>query len=192
MALEPQFRFLVRGSALLISLLTLWWFVLLGPMLYLLKSATSIFVSIEENSSGAWTLRVPFEKTLPPTPQQPISRQIRSIDIDMTRSDATMFIFGLPLYWSIILAAPGLRRNVRPLILGTLVMSAVEIALLLGYAEITALSAASQLTGTGPVAEWIREVVFYLIVNVLPYGVPFIVALSLHSGLRTDAFSEGS
>jgi hypothetical protein len=192
MLLEPQVRFLLRGSALLICLLTLWWFVLLGPMLYLLKGATSVFVSIEENSSGAWTLRVPFVKTLPPTPQQSVARQIRSISIDMTRSDVTMFIFSLPVYWAIILAAPSMRRNVLPLVLGTLVMSAAEIALLLGYVEITALSAASQLTSTGHIAEWVRQVEFYLIVNVLPYVVPFIVALSLHRVLRNEVFPRGA
>jgi hypothetical protein len=192
MAFEPQTRFLLRGSALLICLLTIWWFVLLGPMLYLLKSAAGSFLSIEENSSGACTLRVPFETTLPPTPQQSASRQIRSIDIHMTRGDLNMFIFSLPVYWAIILAAPNTRRNLRPLVLGTIVMSVAEIALLLGYAEITAFSAASQLTGAGQVTEWVRQVAFYLVVNVFPYAVPFIVALSLHRGLYGEVFRRGT
>jgi hypothetical protein len=191
MVFEPQTRFLLRGSALLVCLLTFWWFVLLGPMLYLLKGAAGVFLSIGENSSGAWTLRVPFEKTLPPAPPQLVARQIRSIDVDMTRRDVTMFIFSLPVYWAIILAAPSTRRNVRPLVLGTLVMSVAEIALLLGYAEITAFSAASQLTGAGHVTEWVRQAGFYLVVNVFPYAVPFIVALSLHRGLRGEIFSTG-
>jgi hypothetical protein len=191
-AFEPQTRFLLRGSTLLIGLLTLWWFVLLGPMLYLLKSAAGGFVLIEENPSGDWTLRVPLEKTLPATPQQPVARQIRSVDFDMPRSDAITFTFSLPVYWAIILAAPGVRRNLRPLLLGTALMSAVELALLLAFAQITARGAASQLAGTEDAAgKWVHQVGIYLVVNVLPYAVPFVIALSLHRELRGEVFSLG-
>jgi hypothetical protein len=112
-------------------------------------------------------------------------------NIDMARSDVTMFIFSLPVYWAIILAAPDISRNVRPLVVGTLVISAAEIALLLGYVEITALSAPSQLTGAGRLSEWFRQAIFWVVVNVLPYAVPFIVALSLHRRLRREMFPEG-
>src|SRR5256885_772864 len=74
-ALEPQARFLLRGSALLIVLLTLWWFVLLGPMLYLLKGAAGAFVSIEETSTGDWSLRVPLDKIVAATPEHPVAQQ---------------------------------------------------------------------------------------------------------------------
>jgi len=191
MLFEPQTRFLLRGSALLVCVLILWWCVLLGPMLALLKNAAGHFLAIEEHSSGAWTVRVPFERTLPPSAEQPAMRQIRSIDIDMTRSDVTMFVFSLPVYWALILAVPGMGRNLRPLLLGTLVISAAEIALLLGYVEITAASAASQLTGAGHLSEWVRQLGFYLLVNVLPYAVPFVVALSLHRKLRREMFPGG-
>jgi hypothetical protein len=188
MVFNPQTRFLVRGSALLVCLLTLWWFVLLRPMTCLLKGAAGVFVSIEQNPSGGWTLQVPFEKTLPVTFHQSMARQIRHIDIQMTPEDVTMFIFSLPVYWAIILAAPNIRRNISALLLGTLLIAATEIALLLGYAEITAFSAASQLTGEESIPEWVRRLGFYLVVNVLPYTAPFIVALSLHRRLRSEVF----
>jgi len=70
MAFKPQTRFLLRGSMLLICMLTLWWFVLTAPMLYLLKGGVEIFLPIETNASGSWTLRVPLERTLPLTQQQ--------------------------------------------------------------------------------------------------------------------------
>jgi len=110
----------------------------------------------------------------------------------MTRSDILMFTFSLPVYWAIILASAKASDTVRALMLGTLVMSGAEIGLLLAYAKITALSAASQLTGDEPVFEWVRQVQFYLIVNVLPYTSPFIVALSPHSGLRSQGFARDS
>ena len=199
-ALKPQIRFLLRGSALLGGLLTLWWFVLLGPMLYLLKGAGEVFMHIEETPNGGWTLRVPLEKTLPATPQHPFAQQIHSIDFDMPRSDTIAFTFSIPVYWAIVLAAPGLRRSLRPLLLGTALMSVVEVAMLLVFAGITARNVASQLGGTGgttgdvtgdAAGQWIRHVGEYLIANVLPYAVPFVLALSLHRELRAAVFPWG-
>ena len=188
--LKPQTRFLMRGSALLVGLLSLWWFLLLSPMLYMLKGAAGVFLPIQENASGDWTLRVPLERTLPATPQQPVAQQIHSIDFDMPRGDATAFTFSLPVYWAIILAAPGVRRNLRPLLVGTAVMAAVELAMLLVFAEISARNSAAQLAGGGGdvVAGWARLLGGYLLATVLPYATPFVVALSLHRGLREEIF----
>ena len=183
--LEPQIRFLLRGSALLIALLTLWWFALLGPMLYLLKGAAEAFVSIEETPAGDWTLRVPLEEILPATRQHPVAQQIRSIDFDLPRGDAIAFTFSLPVYWAIILAAPGWKRSLRPILLGTVLVWAIEVALLLVFAQITARNALSQFGGIADTdGRWIRHVAEYLVVNLLPYIVPFAVALWMHRELR--------
>jgi hypothetical protein len=191
-AFEPQARFLLRGSTLLLGLLTLWWFVLLGPMLYLLQVAARGFVLIQENPNGDWTLRVPLEKTLPVTPQRPVAQQIHSVDFDMPRSDAIAFTFSLPVYWAIVLAAPGARQSFRPLLMGTALMSAFELVLLLIFTQITARTAAAQLTGADDAAgRWFRHAGEYLVVGVLPYAMPFVVALWLHGGLRRAIFPWG-
>jgi hypothetical protein len=182
-------RFLLRGSALLISLLILWWCALLGPMLYLLRSAAGGFVLIADDPSGDWTLRVSIEKILPATPLRPVAQRIQSIDFDMPRGDALTFTFSLPVYWAIILAAPRVKRNLCPLLLGTAIMSAVEVALLVAFAYITAYNAVSQLGGPGEAdGRWIRHLGEYMVVNVLPYIVPFAVALSLNRELRGKVF----
>jgi len=191
-ALEPQNRFLLRGSALLIVLLTLWWFVLLGPMLYLLKGAAGAFVSIEETPTGDWSLRVPLDKIVPATPEHPVAQQIRSIDFDLPRSDAVAFTFSVPVYWALILAAPGGKRGLRPLLLGTLLVSAIEVALLLVFAQITARNAASQFGGSEDTdGKWIRHLAEYLVVNVLPYALPFVAALGFHRELRGQVLMLG-
>jgi hypothetical protein len=187
--LKPQTRFLLRGSALLVGLLSLWWFLLLSPMLYVLRGAAGAFLLIQENPSGDWTLRVPLEKTLPATPQQPVAQQVHSIDFDMPRSDVIAFTFSLPVYWAIILAAAGVRRNLRPLLVGTAVMAAVELAMLLVFAEISARNTAAQFAGgEDAVGKWARQFGEYLLASVLPYATPFVVALSLHRGLRAEIF----
>ena len=154
-------------------------------MLYLLQGAAGAFVLIGENPSGDWSFRVPLEGVLPATAQRPVAQQIRSIDFDMPRSDVVTFTFSLPLFWAIMLAAPGVRRNLRALLLGTALMSAIEVALLLLFAQITARNAVSQLAGVGDAdGKWLRHVGEYMVVNVLPYAVPFVAALSLHRELR--------
>ena len=71
-------------------------------------------------------------------------------------------------------------------------MGGVELAQLLAFAQITALDGAAQMTGTEDAAgNWIRHVGVYLVVSVLPYLVPFVVALSLHRELRKEVFSLG-
>ncbi len=191
--LKPQTRFLLRGSALLVSLLALWWFALADPMFYLLKGAAASFILIQQNPSGDYTLRVPVETTLPASPQNPTPQKIHSIDFDMPRTDAAAFTFSLPVFWSLMLAAPGVRRNFRPLLLGTAVMSVVELVLLLIFAHITAWNAAHQIAGVQDAAgKWIRAFGDYLATNVLPYIVPVIVALSLHSELRRQIFPWGN
>jgi hypothetical protein len=145
-ALKAQARFLLRGSALLAGLLVVWWFVLASPMLYVLREAAGTFIGIQENPAGDWTLHVPVEATRT-MPGQTAPQQIHSVDFDIPRADAIAFTFSLPLYWAIILAAPGWRRSLRPLLLGTALMCAFELASLLVFCQVTAGSAVAEITG---------------------------------------------
>ncbi|MBC7926139.1 MAG: hypothetical protein H7039_10835 [Bryobacteraceae bacterium] len=183
-----------RGSVLLIGLLTLWWFAMVGPMVYLLKGAAGIFLNIQEApSSGTWTLNVPLERTAPATPRQPVAQRIHSIDFDLERADAVAFTFSVPVYWAIMLAAPGVMRHLRQLLLGTALISGLQLVLLLLFVQITARNVASQLDGSDdPIGKWIRHLGEYLITNVLPYVLPFVVALSLHVELRRQIFAQSS
>jgi hypothetical protein len=201
--LKPQTRFLLRGSALLIGLLTLWWFVMLNPLLSTLEAAGGVVGAlvlggrsgelIQENPSGDWSFRVPLEKTIPATPGQP-AQQIHSIDFDMPRGDVIAFTFSLPVFWAVILAAPGLRRSLGPLAIGTVIMAAVELAFLLLFAEISARKAAAQLVpgSQGPAQAWLLHFGEYLTVSVLPYATPFLIAFAVHRDLRWHVFQWGS
>jgi len=180
---KPTTRFLISGSALLIGILALWWVALRGPMLDLLRDAAGVFLQVKENPSGEWTVRAPLEKLLPPTAQRPVAREIHFVNFEMPRSDATRFIFSLPVYWAIILASPGAKRKLRSLLIGTAVMAALEVALLLAFVDLTAYDAISRIQGD-PGFQWGRRLGLYMVPNVLPYVLPFGVALSLHRQLR--------
>src|SRR6266705_2740267 len=200
---RPQRLFLLRGSALLISWLVLWWFFLVNPLLFLLRVAVhasgSVFYGsdarelVSEAPSGDWSFRVPIEIVVPPSPQQPNGAQVHSIEFDMPRSDAIAFTFSLPVYWAIILAAPGVRRAMRPLILGTVLMVILEIVLVMWFMEITAHKVAAQLyAGQRQAASWLLRFSEYLAVNVIPYAAPFLIAIALHRELRWQMFRWGS
>lgn len=195
---KPHARFLLRGSALLILLLVLWWFLLLNPLLFLLRVSTETVGSlilggdsrqfVTETPSGDWSFRVPLETVAPNLPQQSGPAQIHSIDFDVARSDVNAFTFSLPVYWAIILAAPGIRRSIRPLIFGTMLMAILELVLLLIFVEICARNAASQLAPPSSLTKWFLHFGEYLVVSVIPYAAPFPIAISVHRELRSQVF----
>lgn len=201
-ALKPQTRFLLRGSALLIVLLLLWWFVLLTPLLTAIQTGAEgcgslVFGGpshwITETAGGDWTVEVPLEATMPPPPGQagPPTR-VHSIDFDLARSDAAVFTFGLPVYWALVLAAPGIRRGLRPLILGTVAVAFLEIVSLLIFVGIFARRTAAQWAPPDPLADFGLHFGDYLVVNVIPYILPFVIAIWLDGRLRWQIFRWGS
>lgn len=193
-ALKPQTRFLLRGSALLIGLLSLWWFVLVNPMLYALEGAGGVFgLHIQETPSGDWTFRVPLEMTIPASPGQ-LAQQVHSIDFDMPRSDVIAFTFSLPVFWAVVLAIGDIRRSLRPLVIGTALMAGVELVFLFIFAQISARKTAAQLVAgsQGAGEAWLLHFGEYLTVSVLPYAVPFMVAFAVHPELRWQMFRMGT
>jgi len=98
-----QTRLLPRASARLISLLLLWWFFLVNPLLFLWRGAAeasgSVFYGggagelVSEAPSGDWSFRVPMEIGVPPSPRQPAGGKVHSIEFDMPRPDVTAFTF---------------------------------------------------------------------------------------------------
>jgi hypothetical protein len=199
-AVKPQTRFLLRGSALLISLLIVWWFFLVNPLLFFLRGALEVSGSlfygsavarelVTETPSGDWSFRVPMEIVLPPSPEHPTGAQVHSIEFDMPRSDVTAFTFSLPVFWAIVLAAPGIRRALWPLIQGTVLVTILEIVLVVCFVQISAHKVAAQFyPPQGQAASWLLRFGEYMVVNVIPYAAPFLIAIALHRELRWQMF----
>jgi hypothetical protein len=195
---RPQTRFLLRGSALLVALLGFWWFVLLNPLLLLLRTSSGMFWGIfvddsgkfiSETAPGVWSLHVPMQFTAPPSPQQPAPVEVHSVDFDVARTDAIAFTFSLPVYWAIVLAATDLRRNLRPLALGTMLVVVLEALLFLAFAEISAHHVAAQWSNQkADPSDWFLRFGYYLVVNVIPYVAPFLIALGLHREFSGQVF----
>jgi hypothetical protein len=181
-------NFLLRGSLLLVAFLTLWWLVLRGPMLFLLRLSAEIplrllagsAASLTVDPSGDWAFRLPVTDA-----------GFRSIDFTIPRSDLMVFTFGLPVYWAIALAAA--PRALRVLIKGSALLAAVELLALLGFVKIEAWSVMAQLhSSSSGFIEWSLELGNYLTANVIPDTAPFLIAVALHRELRLQIFSSHS
>jgi hypothetical protein len=198
--LKAPTRFLLRGSALLVGLLIIWWFVLLDPMLSALQGAGDIAARLvfggnsgefmRENGSRNWTFRVPEKIIVPASPVMPMPQQIDSIDFDVARTNVIGFTFSLPVFWAVVLAAPGWRRNLRPLLAGTGLIVLIELILLLTFAASSAHKAAAAILSIplGAFETWLLSFSDYLTVMVVPYFAPIVVAFAVHHELRRDVF----
>lgn len=191
-ALKPHARFLLRGSALLITLLTIWWFVLQIPMGFLLKKSAQALGALAfdvpssrfltEAPNGDWTFEVPIDFTA-------AAIHYHSIDFDLARSDAGAFTFGLPVFWAIVLAAPWTARSRGTLAKGTAVMATMEMLLLLIFVQEFAHKTAAQMSqNQDAVSAWFWRFSDYLMMCVIPYEMPFVTALWLHPELKRLVF----
>jgi hypothetical protein len=198
--LKAPTRFLLRGSALVIGLLTLWWFVLLDPMLSALHGVGDIAARLvfggnsgefmREDGSRNWTFRVPKRIVVPGSRVTPTPQQIHYVDFDVARTDVIGFTFSLPVFWAVVLAAPGWRRNLRPFLAGTGLIALVELILLLTFAATSAHRAAAAILSMpmGTFETWLLSFSDYLTVLVVPYLAPIVVAFAVHRELRDDVF----
>jgi hypothetical protein len=199
-ALKLQTRFLLRGTALITSLLIVWWFLLQDPMRSLLKASVELCGSfvfglptsklLTVAPGGDWTFEIPIEFTAPGASTADASSNgdlvhYHSIDFDLALSDVSAFTFSVPLYWAIILAAPGAWRSRRALVQGTLLMALLEIVLLLILIEIFAHKTAAQMAHSqDTVTNWLLRFSEYLVVSAIPYVAPFVAAIWLQPELR--------
>ncbi len=182
-------RFLIRATLFFVALLPLWWFVLRLPLLdwvqfsseTLLQSLPAVHsptgVSIE--TGRLWNLQVPIPGG-------------RSIHIRAEERVATLPTVALPLFWAVLLAAPGSRRAwswqwLRALALGTAILLALPAVCVLVYAahvvQVNLYPAAS------PVLRYVLKYADYVVDNVLPYFLPVLLSLLLYPDLRALVLS---
>jgi hypothetical protein len=143
---------------------------------------------MREDGSRNWTFRVPKKIIVPASRVMPMPQHIDSIDFDAARMDVIGFTFSLPVFWAVVLAAPGWRRNLRPFLAGTGLITLVELILLLTFAATSAHKAAAAILSTpmGAFETWLLSFSDYLTVLVVPYLAPIVVAFAVHHELRRD------
>jgi hypothetical protein len=203
---SPQFRFLLRGSSLLLVFLALWWWLLLTPLLAGMRFSTDLVLRLLPGGSSAggvtvdphgdWTLRVPISGSL--AKQDAVQRafgrtpgappvKIRSFKLAIADRIPTFFTLSFPLFWALVLAAPRTRRLWRVVAGGTALLALLAVLSLLLYAAYSIETNLRLVTSGLAVTLW--NSAEYLNVNVVPYVAPLLIALWLHTGLRAQIFS---
>lgn len=203
---SPQLRFLLRASLLFLSMLALWWFVLLGPMLDGVRLSTSLALrllalgsdngSVSVGSNGDWIVRVPMPEFLAKKDavQRTFGRapgaspvKVRSFKLAIAQRIPTFFTLTFPLFWAVMLAGPWSHR------LGRLIGSGTALLWLLATLSLLLYTLYSIATNMALIAAGLPKVLWdgveYLNVNVVPYAAPVLLALWLHRDLRRQIFS---
>jgi hypothetical protein len=193
-------RFLLRALVLLALMLALWWFVLLNPLLAGLRLSAELTLRLLPggNSVSHVTIGPDRNRTFQvPAPaavlNQESTRQllgsagsgrikVRSMKVEGAGRYPILFTVSLPLYWAILLAAPGWRRLPFRMLCGTAVLTVFALLSIAVYA-IRLVGGYFQLTTAG-LPGFLTNSAMYLAVGVVPYLAPVLVALSLNGELR--------
>jgi hypothetical protein len=199
--LSDPLRFLLRALVFLALMLALWWLVLLNPLLAGLRLSAELTLRLLPGGSSVshvtigpdrnWTFQVPAPAAVvnQERTQQMLAAsaggsgriKIRSIKVEGAGRFPVLFTVSLPLYWAILLAAPGRRRLLR-ISCGTAVLAAFALLSIAVYA-IRLVGGYFHLAMEG-LPGFLMDSAAYLATGVVPYFGPVLVALSLNGELR--------
>jgi len=194
-------RFLLRALVFLALMLALWWLVLLNPLLAGLRLSAELTLrllpgggSVSHVTIGSdrnWTFQVPAPAAVvnQQRTQQMLGAaaagsgriKIRSIKVEGAARYPILFTVSLPLFWAILLAAPGRPRLLR-MASGTAVLATFALLSIAVYA-VRLVGGYFQLTTEG-LPGFLTDSAMYLAVGVVPYLGPVLIALSLDEELR--------
>ena len=141
---NPQLRFLLRGSLLVVVMLTVWWMLLLDPLLGALRVSTGLALHLAPGNgstahatndlSGNWVLQVPLPGFIQRSDAaqkmfDPAVRPVRlpSLKLAVARDVPVLFSLVFPLFWAAALAAPFSRRTWKILLAGTALVYLISI-----------------------------------------------------------------
>jgi hypothetical protein len=107
--------------------------------------------------------------------------RVRSMKVEGAATYPILFTVSLPLYWAILLAAPG-RRRLLPMACGTALLAAFALLSIAVYA-VRLVGGYFHLAMEG-FPGFLMDSAVYLATGVVPYLSPVLVALSLDGELR--------
>jgi hypothetical protein len=208
--LSDPLRFLLRALVFLALMLALWWFVLLNPLLAGLRFSAELTLRLLPGGSSVshvtigpdrnWTFQVPAPAAVvnQERTQQMLGAaaagsgriKVRSMKVEGAGRYPILFTVSLPLYWAILLAAPGWRRLPLRMASGSAVLAACALLSIAVYA-VRLVGGYFQLTTEG-LPGFLTDSAMYLAAGVVPYLAPVLVALSLNGELRELILTGGA
>ena len=201
---SPQLRFLLRGSLLVVVMLTVWWLLLLDPLLGTLRVSTGLALHLVPGNGstahattdafGNWVLQVPIPGFVQRSDAvqkmfEPAVRPVRlpSLKLAVARDVPVLFSLVFPLFWAAALAGPFSRSTWKILLAGTAVVYLVSVGCIMLYSVYMIDRNLAYTTGA---ANSVLNFVEYLNMYVVPYAAPLLIALALNADLRAQIFSS--
>ncbi len=203
---SPQLRFLLRAFGLLIGMLLLWWFLLLDPLLGWVHQSGDFVLGWMPGAAegphaivkpdGNWMLRLPVPEAA--AGREDLQRlagggspgaqpaKVRSFRLEITRTRVALFTVAMPLFWALMLAAPG-KRMLRMMAYGSAgIAAAMPFTLALDGMESIRTYFHIQST---PFFAFLWTAAGYMNSEVLPYAMPIFLGLWLNRELRAQVFA---
>jgi len=187
-------------------MLLLWWIFLLDPLLGWVRISGDFVLGwvpgatggthITVKPDGNWMVQVPApaEASAQPEVQRitgggsPLARpkRLRAFKMEVSRTRVALFTVALPLFWALMLAAPG-KRLLRMVAYGSAgIAAAMPFAVTLD--TMTTVRAYFHIQST-PLAGYLWHAAGYLNGEVLPYATPLFLGLWLNRELRAQILS---
>jgi hypothetical protein len=210
---SPQLRFLARASILATAILAVWWWLLLTPVLAVMRAPTEFALRllpgcgqetrILTGPDGQWSFAAPPGAASAPL-QNAIQEAMRGLpdaaakvpwrisskQVVCARTSLSLFSLSLPLYWSILLAAPPRKSRLRAALGGSALAAAIGfVSLLLFFVKGT--NDLAQFV-PGAAARFALDLASYLGESLLPYAAPLLIAIWLNSEFRDRILSAAA
>ena len=204
LAVKPHSRFLGRASLLLIALLVTWWFLLIDPLLWVVRVPANILLwcvptgsaetPVRDVPNGAWSVRVPVPRGMLPAQMASASRpgdstSFRGLRVQVPREILAVLTLGFPVLWALMLSVPRGRRLWLLVLAGSGIVAAVSLVQMV-FCVYYNVDQALHLF-PGPTEQWLLRYLEYMNMQMVPYLTPFCVALGLHRELRQQIFMLG-
>lgn len=180
-----------RAVALLPLMMTVWWFLLKGPSLWLLAKLSYLPLALLiapvgqaplkiQPRTNDWTFQVQVN-SYGRNSKTNESQYVEAISFSAEADSLAFFASSWFSYLALAVAAGALARGQRrQLLKGIGIETGLNVASVVAYAYINGCGAVLKTAAKTGGFLWTLEYVYHLIYLVLPFAGPFIVAVSLH------------
>lgn len=186
----------MRRALLLVPLsMAVWWFVLKGASLWLLRVLAVLPLALligppgydpvrTNPETGEWLFNVEVNTTARNL-QTGQMQAVGSIEFAVEPDSVAFFAAGWFSYLALAASAGGFsRRQARRLLKGVTLQTAINILGLAAYAYINGYGALANAQPNAPPQMWLLKYLYHIIYLVVPFAGPFMVALLMHPEWR--------
>jgi hypothetical protein len=190
---SPFGGIITRATLLVPLAMALWWYLLKGASLWLLRVLAWLplalligpagIAPIHVNpDTGDWVFNVSVNKIVT-NPRTGEHQQIDSVEFATEQDNVAFFACGWFSYLALALSAGFSRKQARRALWGAGLLTVMNILCLAAYAYI---NAAGSLVNTPAQSDgvWLYKYCYHIIYLVVPFAGPFLVALVVHPEWR--------